>query len=130
MVLLSFDSWWEGLNIITKIYWLITIPASLIFLIQMGFIFLNPDSKTKATKSSDSQNINEVTIAFQPINFRNLIGFFTILGWSGLACIDAGLSTEATILTSFVCGLVMLLTMATIFFIMGKLMNDVRENLD
>ncbi len=96
----------------------------------MGFIFLNPDSKAKAATSSDSQNLNEATTAFQPINFRNLIGFFTVLGWSGLACIDAGLSTESTILASFVCGLAMLLAMATVFYIMGKLMNDVRENLD
>lgn len=58
------------------------------------------------------------------------MGFCTALGWSGLACIDSGLSTESTILTSFACALAMLFTLATIFYILEKLMTDIRENLD
>jgi hypothetical protein len=130
MELLSFDVWWEGQVAITKIYWLITIPASAIFIVQTALTFLHADSKPKAIKTSDIPNKEGATIAFQPINFRNCIGFFMILGWSGLACLDAGLSIESTILTSLACGLAMMLSMATIFYFIGKLMNDVRENLD
>lgn len=130
MVLLSFDTWWESLNAFTKIYWLITIPASLIFVVQMAFIFLNADSKTESIKTINSADSAETVINFHLINFRNLIGFFTVFGWSGLACIDAGLSKELIILTSIILGFIMMLTMAVIFYFVEKLMKSVKEGLE
>lgn len=130
MELLSFDGWWEGQVFFSKIYWLITIPASLIFIIQMALSFLKADSKSVPLNTPVTPNRVEITIAFQLINFRNVIGFFTAFGWSGLACIDAGLSTESTILTSLLCGFVIIVTMATVFYYMGKLMDTVSESLD
>lgn len=130
MVLLSFDAWWEGLNAFTKIYWLITIPASLIFLVQMGLILFNADSKTESIKTIHSTDSAETIISFQLFNFRNLIGFFTVFGWSGLACIDAGLSNEMIIITSIILGFVMMLTMALIFYFVSKLMKSVKEGLE
>jgi len=130
MELLSFDSWWEGQLFVSKIYWLITIPATLIFILQMGLKFLNANAKFVPLKTTLKPNSIEATIAFQLINFKNFIGFFTALGWSGLACIDAGLSTEWTILASFLFGFMIMLTMATVIYFMEKLMNTVSENLD
>ncbi len=130
MELLSFDTWWEGQVVVSKIYWLITIPASFIFIVQMVLTFLKAETKTESLKTPISPNNIESILAFQLINFRNVIGFFTILGWSGLAAIDSGLSTEATILASLLCGFGMMLTMAIVFYFMGKLMNTVSEGLD
>lgn len=126
MELLSFDAWWEGQMVFSKIYWLITIPATIIFLFQLALTFRNSDSKNESLKTDN----DETKIAYQPISFRNLIGFFAIFGWSGLACIDSGLSVESTILTSFLCGLIMMFTMATVFYFMSKLMKSVREGLE
>ena len=130
MELLSFDAWWEGQVVISKIYWLITIPASLIFIIQLGLTFIKTSSKAESLKTAIKSNETETIISFHLISFRNFIGFFTTLGWSGLACIDSGLSTESTILASFICGFIMMLTMATIFYFMGKLMDTVSQSLD
>ncbi|RPH32954.1 MAG: hypothetical protein EHM93_07165 [Bacteroidales bacterium] len=126
MVLLSPNAWWEGLNAFTKVYWLITIPASLIFVIQMALLFFNADSKTETIKVYSA----EAGITFKLFNFRNLIGFFTVFGWSGLACIDVGLSNEQIIIISLILGLVMMLSMAVVFFFLKKLMKSVKEGLE
>ncbi|HLT32221.1 MAG TPA: hypothetical protein VKZ98_00395, partial [Aquaticitalea sp.] len=50
-----------------------------------------------------------------------LIGFFTIFGWSGIACIGEGLSKPITVLISVIAGLVMMTIMAAMFHYMKKL---------
>jgi hypothetical protein len=129
MVLLSFGDWWEGLTIFTKIYWMITIPASFIFIVQLVLSF-RPKIEVASVNPIQSATTNEkAEISFQLISFRNCIGFLTSLGWSGLACIDAGISTASTILASFICGIMMMLAMAVIFYIMAKLMKTVEEDM-
>lgn len=130
MEILSFGAWWEGLSAFTKIYWMIAIPASIIFIIQLGTSLLRTKANTDVLDSSkNAASDDKVRISFQLVNFRNFIGFFTSLGWSGLACIDSGLSSTSTILTSFICGILMMSTMAVIFYITSKLMQTVEENL-
>jgi hypothetical protein len=130
MEILSFGAWWEGISAFTKIYWMIAIPSSTIFIIQLGTTLLRTKTGTEgADTSKNATSFEEKKISFQLINFRNFIGFFTSLGWSGLACIDSGLSSTLTILTSFICGILMMSTMAVIFYITNKLMQTVEENL-
>jgi hypothetical protein len=130
MVQLSFGLWWEGLSTFTKIYWMISIPASAIFAIQLTMSILVPKAdKIQLTTSNNSSVDTEIPITFQLISFRNLIGFFTSFGWSGLACIDSGLLIAPTILISFICGLLTMLAMATILYYMTKLMKTVEEDM-
>src|SRR5690606_9324059 len=58
---------------------------------------------------------------FQFLSFKNLIGFFTIFGWTGIACLGEGFSKGLTIVISMVCGLLMMFIMASIFYYLGKL---------
>jgi len=127
MALLSFFSLMDDLSPLSIIYWIIVIPASIIFLIQLALSFRNPDAKKNETNSQEKQY---VAINFQLFRFRNIIGFFAALGWSGLACMDAGLSNESTILVSIICGIAMMFAMAAIFFFMRKLMDSVSEGLE
>jgi len=130
MVLLSFGDWWEGLSILTRIYWMIAIPASIIFLIQLVLSFQEKKPDTIHINANADVSIeNKSEITFQLISFRNFIGFFTSLGWSGLACIDSGLTTSYTLLISLVCGTIMMIAMAIIFYFMSKLMKTVEEDL-
>lgn len=126
MEILSIGSWWEGLSTISKIYWMIAIPASVIFLIQivMTFIGADSDSGFDATGDADASIDSDAGIGFQLISLKNFIGFFTIFGWSGIACIDSGLSVASTIVVSSFCGLLMMIIMATIFYFMGKLVES------
>ncbi len=126
MEILSINSWWEGLSTLSKVYWMIAIPASVIFLIQivMTFVGADSDGHMDATGDADASVDGDAGIGFQLISLKNFIGFFTIFGWVGIACIDSGISTPLTIAISFICGLLMMVIMATIFYFMGKLVES------
>lgn len=125
MAFLCLCSWMEDLSLLAIVYWIIVIPASAVFIIQLALSFRNPDSKKNNTSSSPEKE--SIEIGFELFRFRNIIGFFTALGWSGLASIDAGLSNESTILVSVICGVAMMLAMAAIFYFMRKLLDSVSE---
>ena len=130
MILLSFVSWWEALSTIAMIYWIIAIPVSIVFLYQMAVIFFNAESKTEYISNQSALNGEEKTIVFKLFTFENLIGFFTAFGWSGLAFIDIGLSNLSIVIFSAICGCILALTMAIVFYFIKKLMVSVKEGLD
>ncbi|WP_407557025.1 hypothetical protein [Winogradskyella sp. 4-2091] len=104
--------WFSNLELLSKIYWLTAILGSLVFSVVMIMAFTG----------GDADDIDgDIEAGFQFISFKNLVGFFTIFGWSGIACIDAGLSTPLTIIVSTVCGLLMMVIMATLFYFISKL---------
>jgi hypothetical protein len=104
--------WFLNLELLPQIYWLIAIIGSLVFTIVMLMAFVG----------GDADEIDaDFEAGFQFISFKNLVGFFTILGWSGIACIDAGLSAPVTIIISIICGLLMMVIMAALFFFISKL---------
>ncbi|MDO5972735.1 hypothetical protein [Flavivirga jejuensis] len=111
--------WFSNLELFPKIYWLIAIIGSLIFTIVMILSFTGSDAD--GIEDIDSETSGDTGIGFQFITFKNLVGFFTIFGWSGIACIDAGLPIPVTIIISIFCGLVMMTIMASMFYFMGKL---------
>ncbi len=129
-MLLNFASFIEALSSINNIYWIITIPASLVFLVQLALTLFNAESKTNSAITKNATNNEEVPIVFILFNFRNIIGFFTAFGWSGLACIDVGLSNPSVIIMSIICGCILALTMAIVFFFVKKLMRSVEEGLE
>jgi len=107
--------WFSNLEFIPKLYWIIAFIGSLIFILVIIMTFMGGD----ADEIDDADG--DTGIGFQFITFKNLVGFFTILGWSGIACLDAGLSTPIAIVVSVICGLVMMTIMASMFYFMGKL---------
>ncbi|WP_229719307.1 hypothetical protein [Winogradskyella schleiferi] len=110
--------WFSNLEFLSKIYWLVAIIGSLIFSVVMIMAFVGGDADDIGDLDSD---IDADGAGFQFISFKNLVGFFTIFGWSGIACIDAGLSTPLTIIISVICGLLMMVIMAALFYFISKL---------
>ncbi|EDP71068.1 hypothetical protein FBALC1_01252 [Flavobacteriales bacterium ALC-1] len=111
--------WFSNLEFFSKVYWLVAIIGSIVFSIVMIMAFAGGDADDIGDVDSDFDG--DVGAGFQFISFKNLIGFFTIFGWSGIACIDAGLSKPMTILISVICGLLMMLIMAALFYFIHKL---------
>ena len=112
--------WFSNLELFPKIYWGIALLGSLIFIIMMVLTFIGGETDGLDT---DTEIESDTGIGFQFITFKNLIGFFTLFGWSGISCIEAGLSKPLTIIISLVCGLLMMAIMAAMFYYMRKL-ND------
>lgn len=112
--------WFSDLESFSKFYWMITIIGSLVFLIIVIMTFLGADGGDDFD-TVDTNIDAETGIEFQFITLKNLIGFFTIFGWSGIACIEADLSKTMTVIISTVCGLIMMTIMAAMFHYMKKL---------
>ncbi len=107
--------WFSNLDLLLKIYWLIAIIGSLVFTIVIILAFTGGDT-------DEFEDLDANTgIGFQFITFKNLVGFFTIFGWSGIACIEAGLSKPLTVIISLLSGMVMMVIMAAMFYFMRKL---------
>ncbi|WP_348634886.1 hypothetical protein [Winogradskyella sp. SYSU M77433] len=111
--------WFSNLDFLPKVYWIVAITGSIIFAIVMVMAFVGGDADDIGDIDADLDS--DVGAGFQFISFKNLVGFFTIFGWSGIACIDAGLSTPVTIVISIISGLLMMVVMASLFYFISKL---------
>lgn len=114
------DAWFSELEIFEKIYWTIAVAGSAVFILMMLLTFLG-GGDVGDSGDVDAEIDGDTGIGFQFITVKNLIGFFTIFGWSGIACIDAGLSKTITVLISSICGLSMMALMGAMFYYMSKL---------
>lgn len=113
----DFTTWWEGLNLSLKIYWALAIPFTLFFLLQLVLSFMGgdvPDDTPDAEVEADTG------IAFQFFTLKNLVAFFSIFGWTGIACIDSGLPEITSLIIALVAGLIMMTVMASVFYFLGK----------
>ena len=111
--------WFSNLDLTAKLYWLIAVSGSLVFSIVVIMAFTGSDADN--FEDVDTEIDADGGIGFQFITFKNLVSFFTIFGWSGIACIDAGFSFPLTLAVSSFCGLLMMTIMAALFYFMGKL---------
>lgn len=120
------------MEILEKIYWGFAIPFSAVFLIQLivTLIGAGGDGDIDSTGDADFDVDSDAGIGFQFITLRNFIAFFTIFGWTGIACLDAGLGTGMSIFLSIVAGMLMMLLMATLFFLIGRLTESGTTKLD
>lgn len=112
------NAWWTGLSFSLKFYWILAIPFTLFFLLQLFLSFFGggdvPDDTPDAEVEADTG------IGFQFFTLKNLIAFFTIFSWTGIACIDSGLSETTSAIVAFVAGLIMMLIMASLFYFLAK----------
>jgi hypothetical protein len=114
----SFTEWWEGLSFSLMVYWAIAVPFSVFFILQLIWSFFGGDDVPDDTPDAE---INADTgIPFQFFTIKNLIGFFTIFGWTGIAAIDSGLSQGTALIVALVGGLLMMILMASVFYFLAK----------
>jgi len=120
-------SWWETLNGYEKIYWAITIPATLLLVIVMISSIFGGDADDVG--SGDAEVSADDGLGFQFFTLKNVVGFFAIFGWSGLACLDGGMGTGVTLFVSVICGLLMMVVMASLFYFIMKMSDSGTLNL-
>jgi len=114
----NFPEWWDALELLEQIYWGIAIPFTLFFLIQVVLTFFGGDVPEDGSADFDIET--DGGIGFQFFTLKNLVAFFTIFAWSGIASLDSGLSNFISIIISFSSGLIMMFIMGGIFYLLGK----------
>ena len=110
------QEWWFSLGGFEQIYWGIAIISTTFFLTIMVFTFIGGDAPDDIP-----DDIGDGGGAFQFFTFRNLVGFFTLFAWSGIACIRADMSNQLTVIISVICGLAMMFAMAGLFYMITNL---------
>ena len=113
------NEWFAAFEPFEKVYWTIALFSSGIFIVLMILTIVGGEFDD--TGDVDADIDSDTGIDFQFLSFKNLVGFFTIFAWTGIACLNGGLSKGITLLISIVCGLIMMTIMASIFYYLGKL---------
>ncbi len=120
MTLLDISSWWKALSSIEQIFWGISLFFSLLFLIQTVLSFVGGDSDLSGGDADQYVGGDDGT-GHQFFTIKNLIAFFTIFGWTGIACLKGGMSKGLSIGIALLAGSVVVLIMALLFKSMSKL---------
>ena len=128
-MLLSFLPVWSELDLMSQVYWTITAPATLVFLFLVIISIFGSDVDSDVPTEFDHPLADGDGIPFQLLSLKNIVGFFTMFGWSGLGFISAGLAPWLVIVLSFICGFVMMLAMALLFYFMSKLVESGNMNI-
>ncbi|PQB05672.1 hypothetical protein [Aureitalea marina] len=113
------NEWFTSLSTFEQVYWIAAIVGSGILLILLALTLIGGDVDDMGDVDADVEG--DTGIGFQFFTLKNLIGFFTIFGWSGIACMEAGYSKGVTLAVSIGCGLLMMIVMAAIFYYLSKL---------
>jgi hypothetical protein len=124
----NFNAWWDTLLTMQKVYWMIAIPFSIIFILQLMLSFFSGDGGHDASGHDGSSGDTDHGMPFQFFTLKNMIAFFTLFGWAGIASLNGGLGPVTAIIISTISGLFMMLIMASIFFFMSKMVES--GNLD
>jgi len=112
---------WSDLDLMTQVYWVITAPATLIFILLVILTVFGSDMDSDVHTGFDSSISDGDSIPFQFLSVKSIIGFFVMFGWSGLGLLSAGVASWLVIILSVICGLLMMLAMASLFYFMSKL---------
>lgn len=126
-MLLSIFPVWSELGLMGQVYWAITAPSSLIFIVLLIISFFSSDVDSDV--NFDHDGIDGDGIPFQFLSIKNIVGFFVMFGWSGLGFISAGLAPWLVIFLSTVCGVIMMTLMASLFYFMSHLAETGNLNL-
>jgi hypothetical protein len=112
---------WSDVGIFEQVFWVITIPATVVFLILLALTIFGSDADVDVDTDVDGDISDGDSIPFQFLSLKNIVAFFAVFGWSGIGFINAGLPSWLVILLAFICGILMMLLMASLFYFMSKL---------
>ncbi|MDB4088971.1 hypothetical protein N9544_05030 [Flavobacteriales bacterium] len=107
------------MSTIEMVFWITALIGSTIFVILFALSFIGADSD--ADMDTDTEIDMDDGIGIQFFTFKNTMAFFTIFGWTGISCLDNGLSAGAATAIAFTAGLAMMIFMAFLFLWISKL---------
>lgn len=118
----SFSDWWSGLSLILKVFWAMALPFTALFVLQLILSFMGHDHADHL--SPDAEVHSDHGVGFQFFTLKNMIGFFTIFGWVGIAMTDSGAGPTASIAVATISGALMMSVMAGTFYLLMKAQYD------
>ncbi|MFC5282553.1 hypothetical protein [Pedobacter alpinus] len=116
------NNWWASLDTFDQTIWLITIPVTVIFVLQMIFTFLGMDSNNDLDADFDGDMSSEHGQApFQLFTFRNFTNFLLGFGWTVICFKNVIPNQGILILLGVIVGCALVAAVMYIFISMTKL---------
>jgi membrane protein implicated in regulation of membrane protease activity len=112
------EDWWDAMSQLEHVYWMIAMISGILFVVVLVGTFIGGTDVEMDNVDADVSA--DGGIGFQFLTFKNMVGFFTVFAWAGIASINSGYSNTVTVFISIFCGLVMMVLMAWMFFFMAK----------
>jgi hypothetical protein len=122
-MLLSIPTWWQLLAPFEKILWAIAIVFSSLYLLQSALSIAGGDTDHSAGDADGSIDHDD-GMGHQFFTIKNMIAFFTLFGWVGLASHYSGMNKTATILLALAGGTIIVLLMILILKNMSRLRHN------
>jgi hypothetical protein len=119
-MLLSISTWWQHLVFFEKTLWAIAILFSTIYLFQ-SILSISGGDVDHASGHADTSVEHDDGMEYQFFTIKNMIAFFTMFGWVGIASHYGGLGKAATILLAFAAGTTIVLLTVIILKNMSRL---------
>ncbi len=113
----------DNLDPVLRTFWLIAIPASLIFLIQTIMTFAGVESGDGLEADFDG-DLHSVDAPFELFSLRNLINFLLGFSWTGISFF----STVSNTILLFILALGVGLLFVYLFFLIIKQVQKLAEN--
>lgn len=116
------QAWWASLDIYMQILWIITLTASLIFVIQtiLTFIGMDSDGGLDVPDGGMSADTDAGTFPFQLFTFRNFINFFLGFGWTAIT-LAGNAHPVLVVIVSILVGVALVAAVMYIFYLMSKM---------
>lgn len=112
----SILQWWDAIPGVMKVLWVIAIPSTLLFLIQMVMLVFGFDSDHDMDAPSGDGGLDVHTDSgLNLFSVRNLIIFMTVFSWSGITGLASDWNTGVTFGISFVLALGIMIFVAWMF---------------
>lgn len=130
---------WNSMSLVSQIFAIIAIPATLLLLIQTVMLFLGigDDGDAADTELADDIESPEDGIfgedaegdpadamgleGLRILTLRGIIAFMVVFGWVGVAMDSAGIALWATLPVAVVCGFAMMFVLALLMRAVMKL---------
>ena len=113
------SDWWSALSLFDKTIWFITIPVTVIFLIQMVMTFAGMDGSGDIDPDFDGDLDSGNGGPFQLFTFRNFINFLLGFGWSVISLKESISNQFLLLVVSAVFGAVLVTIVMYIFYWMA-----------
>ncbi len=138
---------WSLLPAFERVFWFLALPATLFFLLMMIMTFVGMGAEGMdgdvggadvggevdaggdldvghggdLHAGGDMEAAGGVVHAFHMFTIRNLVVFFMMFGWSGIAMVHSGASHSWTLIVAFVIGVAMMAVVSSMFYLITKL---------
>lgn len=112
-------TWWAGLSLVMKILWVVTLSASLVFVVQSILTFVGADADADfdmdVDTGMDGADLSNIEGGSNLYTFRNFVNFCLGFGWSAILLQDSISSPVLLILVSALIGAALVVAVMYLF---------------